>query len=155
MFATFITLEYAKSVDPDLAAILYYSLNIGILLNTIELACFWLPRKPNYPLNSFEGWQRSYNDNPPETGFTVIGTSWLVGLSMRDWMESELRDFLFVDFEGWQGRYQNNSSEIGFTMRDTSIDSNHMLWLIKEWAERNRVFHNQIRQHISDCHFRR
>lgn len=33
------------------------------------------------------------------------------------------------------------------------IDSNHMLWLIKEWAERNRFFHNKIRLYISDCHF--
>ncbi|KAL9133070.1 MAG: hypothetical protein Q9175_005747 [Cornicularia normoerica] len=33
------------------------------------------------------------------------------------------------------------------------IDSVHMLWLIKEWAERNRIFHNQIRQYISDCHW--
>lgn len=33
------------------------------------------------------------------------------------------------------------------------IDPNHMLWLIKEWAERNRIFHNQIRQYISDCHW--
>ncbi len=31
------------------------------------------------------------------------------------------------------------------------IDANHMLWLIKEWAERNRIFQNQIRQYISDC----
>ena len=31
------------------------------------------------------------------------------------------------------------------------IDPNHMLWLIREWAERNRIFHNQIRQYISDC----
>ncbi len=30
-----------------------------------------------------------------------------------------------------------------------------MLWLIKEWAERNRIFHNQIRQCISDCHWGR
>ena len=30
-----------------------------------------------------------------------------------------------------------------------------MLWLIKEWAERNRIFHNQIRQYISDCHWAR
>lgn len=35
------------------------------------------------------------------------------------------------------------------------IDPNHMLWLIKEWAERNRIFHNQIRQYISDCHWSR
>ena len=35
------------------------------------------------------------------------------------------------------------------------IDPNHMLWLIKEWAERNRIFHNQIRQYISDCHWAR
>ena len=35
------------------------------------------------------------------------------------------------------------------------IDRNHMLWLIKEWAERNRTFHSQIRQYISDCHWPR
>ena len=33
------------------------------------------------------------------------------------------------------------------------IDPDHMLWLIKEWAERNRFFHNHIRQYISDCHW--
>ena len=33
------------------------------------------------------------------------------------------------------------------------IDSNHMIWLIKEWAKRNRTFHNQVRQYISDCHW--
>ena len=33
------------------------------------------------------------------------------------------------------------------------IDPDHMLWLIEEWAERNRFFHNQIRQYISDCHW--
>jgi len=31
------------------------------------------------------------------------------------------------------------------------IDPNHMTWLIGEWAERNRIFHNQIRQYISEC----
>jgi hypothetical protein len=31
------------------------------------------------------------------------------------------------------------------------IDPNHMVWLIGEWAERNRIFHNQIRQYISEC----
>lgn len=36
-----------------------------------------------------------------------------------------------------------------------NIDPNHMLWLIKEWAEKNRIFHNQIRQHISNCHWGR
>jgi len=35
------------------------------------------------------------------------------------------------------------------------IDPNHMLWLIKEWGERNRIFHNQIRQYISECHWGR
>ena len=35
------------------------------------------------------------------------------------------------------------------------IDPNHMIWLINEWAERNRVFHNQIRQYISDCQWAR
>jgi hypothetical protein len=35
------------------------------------------------------------------------------------------------------------------------IDPNHMLWLIEEWAERNRIFHNQSRQNISDCHWGR
>jgi hypothetical protein len=33
------------------------------------------------------------------------------------------------------------------------IDPCHMLWLIKEWADRNRTFHNYIRQYISDCHW--
>ena len=33
------------------------------------------------------------------------------------------------------------------------IDSNHMSWLIQEWADRNRILHNQIRQNISNCHF--
>ena len=33
------------------------------------------------------------------------------------------------------------------------IDANHELWLIKEWAERDRTFHNQIRQHFFDCHW--
>ncbi|MCJ1481905.1 hypothetical protein MMC06_002066 [Schaereria dolodes] len=33
------------------------------------------------------------------------------------------------------------------------IDPNHMLWLIKEWGRRNRIFHNQIRQYISNCHW--
>ena len=32
------------------------------------------------------------------------------------------------------------------------IDSIHMSWLIKEWADNNRI-HNQIRQYISDCHW--
>ena len=31
------------------------------------------------------------------------------------------------------------------------IDPEHMLWLIEEWAQRNRVFHNSIRQYISEC----
>lgn len=35
------------------------------------------------------------------------------------------------------------------------IDPNHMVWLIKEWAERNRIFHNQIREYISHCHWAR
>ena len=35
------------------------------------------------------------------------------------------------------------------------IDANHMLWLIKEWTERNRTFHNQTRQYISDCYWPR
>ena len=26
-----------------------------------------------------------------------------------------------------------------------------MLWLIEEWAQRDRVFHNSIRQYISEC----
>lgn len=33
------------------------------------------------------------------------------------------------------------------------IDPNHMLWLIKEWAEGNRKFHNKIREHVQDCHW--
>ncbi|KAL2048000.1 hypothetical protein ABVK25_011096 [Lepraria finkii] len=35
------------------------------------------------------------------------------------------------------------------------IDPNHTLWLIKEWGERNRTLHNQIRQYISNCHWAR
>ena len=35
------------------------------------------------------------------------------------------------------------------------IDPNHMLWLIKEWGERNRIFRNQICQYISECHWGR
>jgi hypothetical protein len=35
------------------------------------------------------------------------------------------------------------------------IDPNHMVWLIGEWAERNRIFHNQIRQYISECRWPR
>ena len=31
------------------------------------------------------------------------------------------------------------------------IDVEHMLWLIGEWAQRNRMFHNSIRDHISGC----
>ena len=33
------------------------------------------------------------------------------------------------------------------------IDPKHMVWLLNEWAERNRIFHSQIRQYISDCHW--
>lgn len=34
------------------------------------------------------------------------------------------------------------------------IDSSHMEWLIKEWAaDKNRIFHSQVRQYISDCHW--
>ncbi|KAI9808903.1 MAG: hypothetical protein M1826_004020 [Phylliscum demangeonii] len=33
------------------------------------------------------------------------------------------------------------------------IDPYHMLWLIKEWGERNRTFHNQIRQYVTDRHW--
>lgn len=33
------------------------------------------------------------------------------------------------------------------------IDPNHMLWLLKEWGERNRMFYNQIRHNISDCNW--
>ena len=31
------------------------------------------------------------------------------------------------------------------------FDKDHMLWLIGEWAQRNRTFHNSIRDYISDC----
>ena len=34
------------------------------------------------------------------------------------------------------------------------IDSLHMTWLIKEWAaDKNRIFHSQVRQYISDCYW--
>lgn len=35
------------------------------------------------------------------------------------------------------------------------IDSDHMEWLIQEWADRNRIFHNQIREYISNARWRR
>ena len=75
MFATLMILKYIKSVDPGFTGILSYSLNIGIFLPIIRSTRFRLPRRPNYSYIDFEGWQRSYNENPPETGFTVIGTS--------------------------------------------------------------------------------
>ena len=31
------------------------------------------------------------------------------------------------------------------------MDSKHMLWLIQQWGDRNRTFHNQVRQYIIDC----
>ena len=31
------------------------------------------------------------------------------------------------------------------------IDADHMLWLTGQWAQGNRMFHNSIRDHISDC----
>ncbi|KAI9746771.1 MAG: hypothetical protein M4579_007600, partial [Chaenotheca gracillima] len=36
-----------------------------------------------------------------------------------------------------------------------AIDPNHMVWLTKEWAERNRIFHNQIQQFVFDCRWSR
>ncbi|KAI4127372.1 MAG: hypothetical protein LQ338_003248, partial [Usnochroma carphineum] len=33
------------------------------------------------------------------------------------------------------------------------IEPEHMVWLIQEWGDRNRIFHNQIRQYISNCHW--
>lgn len=35
------------------------------------------------------------------------------------------------------------------------IDSDHMVWLIKEWGDRNRIFHNQIREFISNAQWTR
>ena len=35
------------------------------------------------------------------------------------------------------------------------IDPDHMLWLIKEWGDRNRFFHNQIREFICNCQWGR
>lgn len=33
------------------------------------------------------------------------------------------------------------------------MDPHHMLWLIEQWGDRNRIFHNQVRQYITDCHW--
>jgi hypothetical protein len=33
------------------------------------------------------------------------------------------------------------------------MDPHHMLWLIEQWGDRNRRFHNQVRQYITDCHW--
>ena len=35
------------------------------------------------------------------------------------------------------------------------IDPTDMSWLIKEWAERSRAFHNEACQYISDCYWGR
>lgn len=40
----------------------------------------------------------------------------------------------------------------GFVADDLlGIDLEHILWLIQEWATRNTIFHNQIRNYISGC----
>lgn len=31
------------------------------------------------------------------------------------------------------------------------LDPNHVEWLIKEWADRNKRYHNSIREYIKDC----
>ena len=33
------------------------------------------------------------------------------------------------------------------------MDPHHMLLLIEQWGDRNRIFHNQVRQYITDCHW--
>lgn len=33
------------------------------------------------------------------------------------------------------------------------LDAQHMLWVIKEWAERYTFFHNSSREHIKACHW--
>ena len=33
------------------------------------------------------------------------------------------------------------------------MDPHHMLWLIEQWGDRNRIFHNQVRQYVTDCHW--
>ena len=45
----------------------------------------------------------------------------------------------------------NLRNEVYIACGVLGIDPDHMLWLIKEWAERNNMFHNQIRQFISEC----
>lgn len=32
-----------------------------------------------------------------------------------------------------------------------NLDPQHMVWLIKEWGDRNRKVHNRIREHIENC----
>ncbi len=36
-------------------------------------------------------------------------------------------------------------------VRHFGIDSNHLVWLIEQWGESNRTFHNHSRQHIGHC----
>ena len=61
----------------------------------------------------------------------------------RTWVEiaDELKG---SDLSGLRKNIHSSCDALGF-------DSGHMLWLIEEWATRNRMFHNNIRQHISDC----
>ena len=40
---------------------------------------------------------------------------------------------------------------VGVACAVLGLDPNHMIWLINEWAARNDVFHNQVREYINTC----
>lgn len=53
-----------------------------------------------------------------------------------------------MDPNAWRDR----SKEDRFTACGIlGIDAGHMLWLIHEWAERNRTFHNFAPKYIENC----
>lgn len=46
---------------------------------------------------------------------------------------------------------ENLRKYVYITCGALGIDPNHMLWLINEWGDRNRMFHNHSREYIAQC----
>ena len=54
-----------------------------------------------------------------------------------------------------KGQDVNNLRQHVYVASDAlGVDPKHMIWLIEEWGERNRIFHCQIRDFIKACHWR-
>ncbi len=60
----------------------------------------------------------------------------------RQW--TAIADELDVNMDNLRTNVHSACEALGF-------DADHMLWLIGEWAQRNRTFHNSIRDKISAC----